>query len=222
MAEKSLIIHHIGGRAGSRVFPVFPAFEKDIVNILYDADESCLAQVKDSWNRQPSKTIVLPYCLSAQVGVCKFSINYDAYTSSIYKLNRRYENFYYIYPNQDLSQRYDYVLKDAFRTIKEIELPTTNLDSVVLNDKAVPGPDFLSIDTQGSELDILSGSTQLLNTTILAVHAEIELHQLYENQPLFGDICQFLARYNFDIVDIQLFSKTRQVWFSRGGLCCAR
>lgn len=174
---------------------------------MYDADESCLPQVTEKWKTQPSKAIVLPYCLSARDGVCKFNINYDPFTSSIYPLNPRYAQFYYTYPVQNPRRAYDYVLGDTVRTMKEVKLPTTTLDAVVLERNEAPGPDFLSIDTQGSELDILIGASRLLDTTILAVHVEVEFHPLYEGQPLFGDIYQFLAEYNFDLVDIQLFSK---------------
>jgi FkbM family methyltransferase len=207
MSESHLVVHHVGGRSGSRSFPVMPAFERDIINVMYDADESCLAQVMDNWKAQLSKTIVLPYCLSGNDGVCKFHINYDPYSSSIYPLNPRYAGFYTPPPEQSTRQGFDHVLGDAFRTVREVQLPITTLDAVVLDKGEVPGPDFLSIDTQGSELDILHGSSRLLGTTILAVHAEVEFHPLYDGQPLFGDICHFLAKHNFDLVDIQLFSK---------------
>ena len=207
MSESHLVVHHVGGRSGSRSFPVMPAFERDIINVMYDADESCLAQVMDNWKAQPSKTIVLPYCLSGNDGVCKFHINYDPYSSSIYPLNPRYAGFYTPPPEKSMRQGFDHVLGDAFRTVREVQLPTTTLDAVVLDKGEVPGPDFLSIDTQGSELDILHGSSRLLGTTILAVHAEVEFHPLYDGQPLFGDICHFLAKHNFDLVDIHLFSK---------------
>jgi FkbM family methyltransferase len=203
MLKNLLIVHHVGGRAGSRCFPVLNAFEKDIVNVMYEADESCVDQVTENWKAQKSITKVLPYCLSSGQGVSKFHINYDPYTSSIYKLNPRYADFYYKYPGRV----FDYVLGDTFRTVRELNLQTTTLDAVVLENDLVPAPDFLSIDTQGSELDILNGSSDCLAKNILAVHAEIELHPLYENQPLFGDICQFMTKHNFDLVDINLFSK---------------
>jgi len=196
-----LVAHHVGGRHGERSFPVLPAFESDIINVMYEADESCLPQIMERWKTQPSRTVVLPYCLSARDGVCKFHLNYDPYTSSIYPLNPRYAQAYFPRPGG-----FDYVLGDVLRTMKEVELPTTTLDAVVLDRGEVPGPDFLSLDTQGSELDILNGASRLLGTTILAVYAEVELLPFYEGQPLFGDICQFLAKYNFDLVSIQLFS----------------
>ena len=37
-----LVSHHIGGRAGTRTFPILDTFEHDINNVLYEADQSAL------------------------------------------------------------------------------------------------------------------------------------------------------------------------------------
>jgi hypothetical protein len=97
--------------------------------------------------------------------------------------------------------------------MEEVQLATTSLDAVVLDRGEVPGPDFLSLDTQGSELNILAGASRLLSTTVLAVQAEVMFHPLYEGQPLFGDTCALLSRHDFDLVDVRLFGK----WFPQRG-----
>ncbi|GEM_PF-3313267 len=203
--ENRLIVHHVGGRAGIAGFPVLPAFERDFINVMYDADENCLPDMQEYAKSQLSKTIVLPYCVSAGEGDCTFHVNYDPFTSSILPLNSRYAQFYSPYPCVASWARNDYVVGDAFRTMEEVSLPTTSLDAVVLDRSEVPAPDILSLDTQGSELDILKGASRLLGTTVLAVHAEVELHPFYEGQPLFGDVCEFLAQYGFDLVELQPF-----------------
>lgn len=53
----------------------------------------------------------------------------------------------------------------------------------------MPRPDFLSIDAQGSELDIIKGSGFILDENIIGIMSEEEFHRLYDAQPLFGDIC---------------------------------
>jgi hypothetical protein len=93
LTENRLVVHHVGGRGGERSFPVLPAFEKDIINILYDADSGCLPEAMEYWKSQPSETIVLPYCVSAGDGVCTFYLNYDPPSSSIYQLNPKYAQF---------------------------------------------------------------------------------------------------------------------------------
>ena len=80
-----LSIHHIGGRGGSRSFPVLPVFENDIVNVLYDADQDCLDQV-EAYNRKLQSDLhVLPHCLAEKSGPVTLNINYDPYTSSLLK-----------------------------------------------------------------------------------------------------------------------------------------
>ena len=195
--ENRLVVHHVGGRAGIRSFPVLPAFDEDYINVMYDADESCLEDMVEYSKAQPSKTMVLPYCIAGDEGTSKFHLNYDPFTSSVYPLNPRYSLFY------GPTLGYDYVLGESIRTMKEVQLPTTTLDSLVLDRAEVPAPDFLSLDTQGNEYDILTGASRLLDENILAVQAEVSFHPLYEGTPLFGKLCEFLAQHNFDLVDIQ-------------------
>ena len=122
---------------------MLPAFERDYINVMYDADESCLSDMVEYSKTQPSKTIALPYCIAANDGGCKFHLSYDPYGCSIYPPNSRYAQFYSPYPAVGSWPRNDYVLGDVLRTIKEVQLPTTTLDTGILERSEAPGPDFL-------------------------------------------------------------------------------
>jgi len=203
MLENPLVVHLVGGRGGTPPLPVPPDFEKDIINVMYDADESAVPQIiHNSIDGNLSKTVVLPYCVSSREGVGKFHHNYDPYTSSRFPLDPRYAQFNEPALYQD---SYDQIMEDTFRTMEEVELPLTTLDAVVLDRGEVPGPDLLVLHAQGSQLDVLNGASRLLDTTILAVQGDVELHPFYEGEPLLGDMCQLLARYNFDLVDLRLY-----------------
>jgi len=54
----------------------------------------------------------------------------------------------------------------------------------------------LKLDTQGSELQILSGGTSALGG-VRFIEVEVELNPLYEGQPLFGDVDRFLRDQGF-------------------------
>jgi hypothetical protein len=58
--------------------------------------------------------------------------------------------------------------------------------------------DFIKLDTQGSELAILHGAQQILESTLI-VETEIEFNPIYENQPLFGDIDSHLRAQGFEL-----------------------
>ncbi len=61
--------------------------------------------------------------------------------------------------------------------------------------------DFIKIDTQGSELEILMGAVGGGLETALGIEAEVEFTELYHGQPLFGDVCQFMTQQGFEFYD---------------------
>lgn len=67
-------------------------------------------------------------------------------------------------------------------------------------------PDFLKLDTQGSELDILHGATTTLKTC-LGIEVEVEFREMYQSQPLFGDVSKFMLNNEFDFIDFVAFGK---------------
>ena len=84
--------HHVGGRGGSVSFPLLPSFANEITQVIYDADESCLDQVKNEWNNYDVK--IFPYCLSENNAKTNFNINFCPFTSSLYNTNSKYSNYY--------------------------------------------------------------------------------------------------------------------------------
>ncbi|HEX8771269.1 MAG TPA: FkbM family methyltransferase, partial [Acidimicrobiales bacterium] len=62
--------------------------------------------------------------------------------------------------------------------------------------EGIRGVDVIKIDTQGSELGILQGAAQVLDS-VRAVEVEVEFNPLYEGVPLFGDIDRYLREKGF-------------------------
>lgn len=75
----------------------------------------------------------------------------------------------------------------------------TTLDTVRLDDvREADGTDFLKLDAQGAEYDILANAPNLL-AHCLAVHTEIEFYPLYSGQPLGWEVWAVLDRAGFDL-----------------------
>lgn len=62
--------------------------------------------------------------------------------------------------------------------------------------EGITGVDVIKIDTQGSELAVLTGAATALEG-VRAVEAEVEFNELYVDVPLFGDIDRFLRQRGF-------------------------
>lgn len=193
--DKHISVHHIGGRSGSRAFPVLSKFEKDIINVIYDADADCVEQIRQRNQKLESKLHVLPYCLSDAAKSKFININYDPYTSSFYELNPDYKAYYFFYSD------HDYIMSEAAKTMERRQLKVVNIDSIFEpGNVSMPPPDFLSIDTQGAEYEILQGAKETLKSDVLALVIETEFHSIYKDQRLFGDLAGLLAGYGFDFV----------------------
>ncbi len=193
--NKRLSVHHIGGRSGSRAFPVLRRFEEDIINVLYDADPDCLAQIQERNQNLGSELHVLPYCLGDACKQALFNINYDPYTSSLYDPNPDYNSFY------STQRDHDYIFSEATRVMEKRRVETVSIDYIFQSKNVpMPPPDFLSIDTQGSEYDILLGAKETLESSVVALVIEVEFHPIYRGQRLFGDLVKLLSEQGFDFV----------------------
>jgi len=99
-----------------------------------------------------------------------------------------------------LQPNYEIVNRSPDRERWQIE--STQKMKVETLDEQLPtiGPiDFIKLDTQGTELDILRGATLALQN-VIALQVEVEFIELYKTQPLFDEVFRFL--YKKDMYDL--------------------
>jgi len=87
-----------------------------------------------------------------------------------------------------------------FQVVGTVEVETIRLDDI----QEIQSFDFLKIDVQGAELDVLEGSSAKLNGAGV-VEVEVEFVPLYDKQPLFAEIDIFMRKSGFflhKLVDI--------------------
>ncbi len=89
------------------------------------------------------------------------------------------------------------------------EVQTVALDSY-LPAAEIDHIDFLKLDTQGTELEILHGAEKFLSTCILGLKVEVEFSPMYLDQPLFSDVDAYLRQFDFMLFDILRHRYRRQ------------
>ena len=194
MKNTKLVGHHVGGRNATVSFLPPSYFQCDFVNVLYDADAECVEQILEKTADEPYEVKAFPYCLGAESKLATFNINYCSYTSSMYELNERFGGFY------DFTLPLDYMYSDTMRTMERVPVEIVSLDSVLQNDTQVPAPDFLSLDVEGMEDEVLEGAANTLAQSVLGVVTEITFLELRKGQALFEQLRPLLDQSGFDFV----------------------
>jgi FkbM family methyltransferase len=81
-----------------------------------------------------------------------------------------------------------------------IEAPMRTLDEIVL-EKNLQDVQFIKLDVQGYELEILKGASKSLSTA-LAVLMEVSFLQYNKGAPLFAEVIRFMDEHGFVVYDI--------------------
>jgi FkbM family methyltransferase len=79
-----------------------------------------------------------------------------------------------------------------FRIVRTVDVQTKRWDDVA----ECPRANYVKLDVQGAELDILRHGTRALENAVV-LEVEVEFLPLYRKQPLFGDVQVFLAGQGF-------------------------
>lgn len=101
---------------------------------------------------------------------------------------------YSIYPPNEEFMDLFVEARPHFQVIDQEEIQTHALNDI----PEITGIDFLKLDVQGAELDILENATKWLKQTVL-IHCEVEFIELYKGQPLFETIVAFLRSQGFHL-----------------------
>jgi FkbM family methyltransferase len=145
----------------------------------FDPDEEECAELRGRYKGQPVELV--PYALADRAGRRTLHVTKDPACSSLYK------------PDPVFTSTMPAL--DCAAEARVIEIDVRTLDDWAA--EAKPGPiDFLKLDTQGAELDILRGAEQSLRD-VKALEVEVEFNPIYVGQPLFGDVDRHLRERGF-------------------------
>lgn len=159
---------------------VEPRWEKiiDFVNYIgFEPDSRSFLKLKENDKYHKIYNIgAWSFKGQIQINLCKIPQVSSFYTPNFEILN--------LFPN-----------KERFLVEKNNKINVVTIDSVLKSDC-----DFIKIDIQGGELEVLKGANQVLGET-LGLELEVEFIEMYKNQPLFGEVCKYLETKNFCFMD---------------------
>ncbi len=150
----------------------------------FDADKEECKRIESVPHEDFHSYKVLPYYVGKNEGLIDFHLFRDLGSSSKLKPNQYFRNNY----------------SASHEITSTVSVESRTMDSI-LTENNLELPDFIKLDTQGTELDILRNSPKSLGNCLL-IESEIEVIEMYEGQPLIGEFLTFMDNNGFDVLYI--------------------
>jgi FkbM family methyltransferase len=170
---------HVGGHLAEEA-PIYAA--AGIENVWWvEANPDVIGKIRAATNRpeQVIKALVLDYPRSN----VRFNVtNYDGMSSSVYNWGTH------------MTFSPDTVIDHV------IYLNATTLDHLKYNYE-ITGVNFLNIDVEGANLDVLMGGTTIL-ADIDYIYIEVQTENVYDGAPMLWTVDNYLAMWGFDRVEL--------------------
>lgn len=97
---------------------------------------------------------------------------------------------------------------DHTRIVDRFEMPVDRLDAVLEREGITL--DAIKVDTQGSELGILEGARNALETSVLMAEVEVSFFGRYREQALVWDIVAHMHALGFELLDLSRLKRYRR------------
>lgn len=175
----------------------------DAVGFEPDPDECHRLSQKVGAMKQYRSLAFLPFGLGSEDGLRTLRLCRSRGTSSLSPPNRAFLNRF---PEPE-----------RFDVEAELSIPVRTLDGLAADPvRHLPTRiDFVKVDTQGSELDVLRGARKTLGEQVVAVEVEVEFNPLYESAALFRDVDAYLAGCGFTLFKLRRLEWVRQPFAAR-------
>ncbi len=207
--DPTLRVFHVGGR-GSGIGPVecLLRLGESLSLLVFEADlnsgdiiwNDFARLFEERANKYGIKHSVIPCCLSKCVGKKEFNINVSSMSSSLYKMSPDAKNYTRLDGSLYGGMR-RLIVGEICQPRRIVEIEVTTLDELYDN-HVVQTPHFLSMDTQGSDYDILEGASKALQGELLGVVTEVLYREFYDGQKLFDDQFAFLRKHQFSLFEL--------------------
>ncbi len=184
--ENKFVLSDIGAMGG--IPKIWKTYEKYLRIITFEPDD-----------REFTKLISKENLLNLNFALAESSKYLDYYITAAHGKSSNIE------PNADLLSQYP--CRSDYEVQRKITLSSSKVTSldILRGSESIPEIDFIKIDTQGSELSILKGGSNLILKDLLGIQVEVEFVPLYKNQPLFRHVDEFLSLKNFQLIDLKRY-----------------
>ena len=184
------IIMDIGSNDGEEILDFLKFYPRCKVYAI-EADPKCFKRLQ---NRFKNDSRVK--CFNLAIADINGTINFNCSSGFATKEQRR-TNTQHDYSGSILTPKLHLKIHPNVKFEKEIKVNCMTLDSFIVSNNLL-APDFLWIDVQGAEYNVLKGGIETLKNT-KAIYTEYSLKELYEGQKDLWFIANYLKDAGFKL-----------------------
>ena len=174
-----IVILDVG--AAGEIEPRWKPYEKFLHYVGFEPDARSRSELIKNNNSRAKEYEILPYAVWDSNIQAEFNLCRKPRLSSLLVPNREFLDSF---PN---SKRFDV-------------LHTESINVVKIDDSINLVVDFIKVDIQGAGLNALKGACNTISDSF-GLEMEVEFLPIYEEQPLFGEVTEWLAERGFDFID---------------------
>lgn len=189
--QEPLIIVDIGARGGFERH--WSLYGDEVKLIGFEADPEECEQLNQRASNSGNR--FFPVALHQNRGKKEFYVTAFPNSSGFYRADME---FWQRFPEEVL-----------LAVEKTIDIDTVDFDSFA-SENHIDSVDFIKLDTEGSELDILKGAIKSLRKSVLGVSIEVEFFPCHKDQPVFSDVDSFMRQMGFCLFDLATYRHARK------------
>ena len=184
LKDNPLVIVDVGASGG--IHERWRKLGSNVKAILFEPDRNEFQKLVET---QSKNSVVINSAVAEGSESVKFHLCKKQQVSSTYS------------PNKLVLDKYED--SDRFEIEKIITLEADSMNNLLLKEN-ISEIDFMKIDTQGSELDIIKGASNFYEN-LVGLEVEVEFLELYRGQPLFSEVNSFIESKGFTLIDLKRY-----------------
>lgn len=136
----------------------------------------------------------------SKINILNTAVSNEKTVKKLY-VTKREVNTSLLEPSDKLLNRYNLA---GFQIKKTVSVKTDTIDEIIFRrqKKNARLGEFIKMDCQGAEYNILEGAERALNERCVTLYLETEFFKMYKNQKIFSEIDLFLRDKGFQLYGI--------------------
>jgi FkbM family methyltransferase len=190
--REPLVLIDVGARGGAFTFASLRPYTR-MFGFEPEAEECARLNADPHLSEGHQEVRFIPNALSAKAGPMTLYVCQNPNNTSR------------LPPNMSVLRQFTFGGIDPtehFKVIGSFECEAITLDDFV-NNENLANVDFVKLDTQGTELEIIDGGQEIFREKVTVASIEVEFKEMYSGQPLFRDVDRRMHELGFVLLDLE-------------------